>query len=102
MRLRSRAALLVACLLAGTWVGAGGYELTGSQWWFVAIPAAVAAAWWSVADPQRCAPVDAASFAPRRASAKVDADADIGPGPATGRHAPQEQGTPSGPGGLAR
>jgi CHASE2 domain-containing sensor protein len=54
MSSRRRAALLVLCLLAGTAVGACGYGLTGSQWWFAAIPAAVAGVWLAVANPERC------------------------------------------------
>lgn len=51
-----RAVLLVLCLLAGAALGAGGYLLTGSQWWFVAVPAVLAAGWLAVADPRRCLP----------------------------------------------
>lgn len=51
---RRRAALLAACLLAGTGIGTAGYLLTGSQWWFAAVPALLAAAWLAVADPERC------------------------------------------------
>jgi len=51
-----RAALLVFCLLVGTGVGFLGHLFTGSQWWFAAIPAAVAGAWLVVANPQRCVP----------------------------------------------
>jgi hypothetical protein len=49
-----RAALLVLCLLVGAGVGFCGYLLTGSQWWFAAVPAAVAGAWLVVANPERC------------------------------------------------
>ncbi|MBL8346252.1 MAG: hypothetical protein JNN03_12480 [Rubrivivax sp.] len=56
MSVRGRMALLALCLAAGTAVGIGGFLFTGSQWWFAAIPAAVAGAWLVVADPQRCVP----------------------------------------------
>lgn len=49
-----RAMLLSACLLAGTGVGAAGYVITGSQWWFAAVPALLAVAWLAVADPEQC------------------------------------------------
>lgn len=62
-----RAVLLTACLGAGSAVGAIGFWLTGSSWWALAIPAAVAAAWLWVADPTQCvdAPAGRASPPPR-------------------------------------
>jgi hypothetical protein len=49
-----RAALLVALALAGLAVGVAGHAATGTAWWFVALPIAVAAGWLFVADPTRC------------------------------------------------
>lgn len=54
MTVCQRAVLLVVCALAGVAVGLGGYLVTGSQWWFTALPAVLAAAWLGVADPERC------------------------------------------------
>ena len=50
-----RAVLLAACLAAGSALGACGYLYSGSQWWFVAIPAVIAGAWLALANPERCA-----------------------------------------------
>jgi hypothetical protein len=51
-----RAWLLFACLGAGGLVGWIGWQVSGSQWWYLAIPAAVAAGWLTVADPTQCQP----------------------------------------------
>jgi hypothetical protein len=62
-----RALLLMACLGAGSAVGAIGFWLTGSSGWALAIPAAVAAGWIWVADPTQCVdgPADRRSPPPR-------------------------------------
>lgn len=51
-----RAVLFAICLLAGSVVGFVGVALTGSQWWYVAIPGALALGWLAVANPERCMP----------------------------------------------
>jgi hypothetical protein len=48
-----RALLLVGCLGLGSVVGAIGTQASGSDWWYVAIPAAVAMGWLLVANPVR-------------------------------------------------
>ena len=50
-----RLALLDICLLAGVAVGVVGSYATGSQWWYLAVPAVVAMAWLFVANPEQCA-----------------------------------------------
>lgn len=45
---------LLALLAFGALVGASGHALNGSQFWFVAIPASLAAGWLVVANPQNC------------------------------------------------
>jgi hypothetical protein len=45
----------MACIALGCLVGVLGSRVSGSAWWYLAIPGAVAAAWLFVADPQRCA-----------------------------------------------
>jgi hypothetical protein len=49
-----RLAWLLACVLAGTAVGAAGQWLTGDDWWYLAVPVLLALAWWHVADPTCC------------------------------------------------
>lgn len=51
-----RALLLLICLAVGGVVGAGGAWLTGNPWWYLAIPAAIAAGWLFVANPENCVP----------------------------------------------
>lgn len=48
--------LLVVLLAAGIAVGTWGHAATGSQWWFLAIPAAIAAGWLRVGTPDKCTP----------------------------------------------
>ncbi|HWA37724.1 MAG TPA: hypothetical protein VG873_07665 [Burkholderiales bacterium] len=52
MALRIR--LLIAVLAVGALVAASGIWLTGSQYWLLAIPAALAAGWLFVANPLAC------------------------------------------------
>jgi hypothetical protein len=60
MKVGRRALLLEGLLAAGSMAALAGYAVTGVAWWFVAVPAAVAAGWLFVADPARCeAPKDA-------------------------------------------
>lgn len=54
--LAARLALLLSCLALGAVIGAGGWLLTGSGHWFLALPAVIAAGWLFVADPTRCQP----------------------------------------------
>jgi len=49
-----RAALLIVCLLLGGVVGFVGVAVSGSPWWYLAIPGAVAAGWLAVANPENC------------------------------------------------
>lgn len=51
---RKRVLLLLALAAAGWLVGTVGSALTGSAYWYGAIPAAVALGWLFVADPSRC------------------------------------------------
>jgi len=51
-----RLVLLLACLAVGGAVGFTGWALSGSQWWYLAIPAAIAAGWLKLANPVRCLP----------------------------------------------
>jgi hypothetical protein len=51
-----RIVLFVICLLLGTAVGVVGFMASGSQWWYVAIPGALAAGWLTIANPERCMP----------------------------------------------
>lgn len=51
-----RLACLIACFLAGLAIGYIGDTLTGSQAWYLAIPAALAVGWLFLADPTRCEP----------------------------------------------
>lgn len=51
-----RVALFVICLVLGAAVGVVGFMVSGSQWWYVAIPGALAAGWLTVANPEHCMP----------------------------------------------
>jgi hypothetical protein len=51
-----RAFLLVGCLVLGSVVGFLGAQASGSDWWYVAIPGAVALGWLLVANPENCGP----------------------------------------------
>ena len=59
--LRARFAWLIACVLA---IGAIGDTLTGSQYWYLSIPAILAIGWLFLADPTRCEPPRAAKRDP--------------------------------------
>ena len=52
----SRPMLLLVCAVIGATIGASGWLLGGSQLWFLAVPASIAAGWLVVADPTRCLP----------------------------------------------
>lgn len=54
-----RAWALIALLAVGALLGASGAWLSGSQYWFLAIPAALAAGWLFLANPLACQPEDA-------------------------------------------
>ena len=47
---------LLAVLAVGALVGASGVWLTGSQYWFLAIPASLATGWLFLANPLACQP----------------------------------------------
>jgi hypothetical protein len=49
-----RLVLFVACVCAGVLVGVIGSRLTGSDNWYLAIPALLAVVWLFVADPNEC------------------------------------------------
>jgi F0F1-type ATP synthase assembly protein I len=49
-----RLVLLVACICTGVLVGIIGSRITGSDHWYLAIPALLAAVWFIVADPDEC------------------------------------------------
>ena len=49
-----RGLLLVLCLALGGLIGFIGAQVSGSDWWYVAIPGAVAAGWLRVANPENC------------------------------------------------
>jgi len=49
-----RFVLFVACVCAGVLVGVVGSHLTGSDNWYLAIPALLAVVWFIVADPDEC------------------------------------------------
>jgi hypothetical protein len=55
-RFGKRLAWLVACVVVGAAVGVVGSALTGSAYWYVAIPAAIAAGWLFFANPTACEP----------------------------------------------
>lgn len=47
---------LLGCFAAGGIVGVIGSAMTGSNVWYLAIPAAIAGVWMFVADPTQCEP----------------------------------------------
>lgn len=49
-----RLALFVACIGIGVLAGSIGSHLTGSDHWYLAIPALLAVVWLFVADPNEC------------------------------------------------
>jgi F0F1-type ATP synthase assembly protein I len=49
-----RLVLFVACICIGILVGVIGSRITGSDNWFLAIPALLAVVWLFVADPNEC------------------------------------------------
>jgi hypothetical protein len=51
-----RALALLTVLATGALLGAAGAWLTGSQYWFLAIPGALALGWLFLANPLACAP----------------------------------------------
>lgn len=51
-----RVGWLLGCFAAGGIVGVVGSTLTGSDLWYLAIPAAVAGVWMFVANPTECEP----------------------------------------------
>ena len=55
-RTRLRVWALLAVLGFGAMLGASGSWLTGSPYWFLAIPGSLAAAWLFLADPSACEP----------------------------------------------
>ena len=59
----SRTVLLIACIALGCTVGYVGWLMSGSQWWYLAIPGAIAAVWLMVANPERCLSRDGQSTA---------------------------------------
>ncbi len=64
--LAARLALLLSCLAMGAVIGAGGWLLTGSGHWFLALPAVIAIGWLFVADPTRCEATGGRAGAPDR------------------------------------
>ena len=65
-----RALLLLACIAIGLAVGVAGYMATGSQWWFLALPAVMALAWLFVANPEQCMAGNGPCEPDRREAAK--------------------------------
>jgi hypothetical protein len=51
-----RILLLGLCVVAGTVIGFIGQHFTGSNAWFLAVPALVTGAWLFVANPGECSP----------------------------------------------
>ena len=49
-----RLVLFVACICIGVLVGIIGSRVTGSDNWYLAIPALLAVVWFIVADPDEC------------------------------------------------
>jgi hypothetical protein len=47
---------LVVALGVGLAVSAAGYSFSGSQYWFLALPVALAAAWLFIGTPEQCMP----------------------------------------------
>lgn len=52
----SRLVWLVVSLCVGAGVAMAGYSFSGSQYWFLAIPASLAAVWLFVGTPEQCTP----------------------------------------------
>ncbi|MBI3155775.1 MAG: hypothetical protein HYZ20_10225 [Burkholderiales bacterium] len=53
-RLLVRALALAGSLAGGLAVGGAGYMVSGSPYWFLAVPAALAVVWLFVGTPQDC------------------------------------------------
>lgn len=51
-----RLAWLLACVALGVAIAFAGVFLSGSQWWYLAIPAVMAVGWLFLADPTQCEP----------------------------------------------
>lgn len=51
-----RLAWLLACVALGAAIAFAGVFLSGSQWWYLAIPAVMALGWLLLADPTQCEP----------------------------------------------
>ena len=51
-----RLACLLVCVGVGALVGILGSTFTGSTYWYIAIPAAVAVGWMFLANPSACEP----------------------------------------------
>ena len=46
--------LLGVCLVAGSAIGVLGAFVTGSEWWYVTVPIALALGWLWVGTPEQC------------------------------------------------
>lgn len=51
---RRRLYLLIACITGGVAIGVVGNAITGNDWWYLAVPVAIAIPWLFLADPERC------------------------------------------------
>jgi hypothetical protein len=51
---RQRLYLFVACLTTGIGVAVAGSAISGSDWWYLAIPVAIAIPWMFLANPEQC------------------------------------------------
>jgi hypothetical protein len=51
-----RLAWLLACFFTGLAAALAGSELAGNDYWYLAIPAAIAAGWLFLANPAECVP----------------------------------------------
>lgn len=51
-----RLAWLLGCAALGAAVAFAGVFLSGNRWWYLAIPAVLAAGWLVFADPAQCEP----------------------------------------------
>lgn len=47
---------LLVCAALGLGVGFAGFDFTGNQVWFLALPVALVAGWFALADPTKCLP----------------------------------------------
>lgn len=54
LTLRKRVGLLVACIALGSAIGWLGARFSGSDAWYLAIPACMALVWLVIADPSQC------------------------------------------------